>query len=139
VFFPNAADPLSLVQRAATLLPSVERATMLLFVFESASRPLLDFGVLNDNLIKSLISFVKCINRFLMKNINVFIDISLRVQLWSKWNYMIHMCSQPINNFILKNLCQAVQEKHMAMNINLVQHTWFNTYGLLIIKKELIK
>jgi hypothetical protein len=31
---------------------------------ESASRPLVDFGVLNDNLIKWLVSFVKCINRF---------------------------------------------------------------------------
>jgi hypothetical protein len=34
---------------------------------ESASRPLMDFGVLNDNLIKGLISCVKCISRFLMK------------------------------------------------------------------------
>jgi hypothetical protein len=58
---------------------------------------------------------------------NVFIDISLRVQLWSKWNYVINMCSQPINSSILKNLCQAKQEKHMnkkMANINLVQHLW---------------
>jgi hypothetical protein len=34
---------------------------------ESAFRPLVDFGVLNDNLIKGLISCVKCISRFLMK------------------------------------------------------------------------
>ncbi len=34
---------------------------------ESASRPLVNFGVLNDNLIKGLISCVKCIRRFLMK------------------------------------------------------------------------
>jgi hypothetical protein len=34
---------------------------------ESASRPPVGFGVLNDNLIKDLISFVKCISRFLMK------------------------------------------------------------------------
>jgi hypothetical protein len=34
---------------------------------ESASRPLVNFGVLNDNLIKGLISCVKCISRFLMK------------------------------------------------------------------------
>jgi hypothetical protein len=34
---------------------------------ESASRPLVDFGVLNDDLSKSLISCVKCISRFLMK------------------------------------------------------------------------
>jgi hypothetical protein len=31
---------------------------------ESASMPLVDFDVLNDNLIKCLISFVKCISRF---------------------------------------------------------------------------
>jgi hypothetical protein len=36
-------------------------------LFESASRPLVDFGVLNDNFIKRLISCVKCISRFLMK------------------------------------------------------------------------
>jgi hypothetical protein len=38
---------------------------------------------------------------------------------------VIDMCSQPINSSILKNLCQAKQEKHMnkdTMNINLVQH-----------------
>jgi hypothetical protein len=29
--------------------------------------PLVDFGVLNDNLIKDLISCVKCISMFLMK------------------------------------------------------------------------
>jgi hypothetical protein len=34
---------------------------------ESATRPPVDFGVLNDNLIKGLISYVKCISRFLMK------------------------------------------------------------------------
>jgi hypothetical protein len=52
-----------------------------LFLFrrsESASSPLVDFGVLNDNLIKGLISCVKCINRLLVK---VFIDASLEVQL----------------------------------------------------------
>jgi hypothetical protein len=31
---------------------------------ESASRPLMDFGVLNDNLIKGLILCVKCLSRF---------------------------------------------------------------------------
>jgi hypothetical protein len=36
-------------------------------VAKSASRPLVDFGVLNDNLIKGLISCIKCISRFLMK------------------------------------------------------------------------
>jgi hypothetical protein len=36
-------------------------------LIESASRPLVDFSVLNDNLIKGLISCVKCISRFLMK------------------------------------------------------------------------
>jgi hypothetical protein len=37
------------------------------------------------------------------------------------------MHSQPINSFILKNLCQVKQETHMnkkKMNINLVQHLW---------------
>jgi hypothetical protein len=84
-----------------------------------------EFGVLNDILIKGLIYFVKCISIFEMKSANVFIDLSLGVQLWSKWNYIIDMCSQPINSSILKNLCQAKQEKHMnkkTMNINLIQH-----------------
>jgi hypothetical protein len=36
-------------------------------VAKSASRPLVDFGVLNDNLIKGLISCIKFISRFLMK------------------------------------------------------------------------
>jgi hypothetical protein len=31
---------------------------------KSASRPLVDFGVLNDNLIKGLTLCVKCISRF---------------------------------------------------------------------------
>jgi hypothetical protein len=31
---------------------------------ESVSRPLLDFGVLNDNLIKELILCVKCLIKF---------------------------------------------------------------------------
>jgi hypothetical protein len=37
------------------------------------------------------------------------------------------MCSQLINSSILKNLCQAKQERHVnkeTMNINLVQHLW---------------
>jgi hypothetical protein len=33
-------------------------------VNESASRPLVGFGVLNDNLIKGPMSFVKCMSRF---------------------------------------------------------------------------
>jgi hypothetical protein len=39
---------------------------------------------------------------------------------------VINMYSQPINSCILRNLCQAKQEKHMnkKMNINLVQHLW---------------
>jgi hypothetical protein len=34
---------------------------------ESASSPLVEFVVLNDNLIKGLISCIKCISRILMK------------------------------------------------------------------------
>jgi hypothetical protein len=62
-----------------------------------------------------------------MKSINEFIDISLRVQLWSKWNYMINIWCQLIDSSILNSLCQAKQEKHMnnkKRNINLVQHLW---------------
>jgi hypothetical protein len=54
--------------------------------------------------------------------------ISHEVQLWSKKNYVINMYSQPTNSSILKNLCQAKQEKHMnkkKMDINLVQHLCF--------------
>jgi hypothetical protein len=39
------------------------------------------------------------------------------------------MHSQPINSFILKNLCQVKQETHMnkkKLNINLVQHLWLD-------------
>jgi hypothetical protein len=46
---------------------ALTRGRLFVFVNESASRPLVDFGVLNDNLIKGLISCVKCISRFLMK------------------------------------------------------------------------
>jgi hypothetical protein len=42
------------------------------------------FGVLNDNLIKGLIYFIKSISRFYVGSTNVFIDISLGVQLWSE-------------------------------------------------------
>jgi hypothetical protein len=40
---------------------------------------------------------------------------------------MINMYNQAINSFILKNLCQAKQKKHMnkkIMTITLVQHLW---------------
>jgi hypothetical protein len=62
-----------------------------------------------------------------MESTNEFIDISLGVQLWSKWNYMINIWCQPIDSSILKSLCQAKQEKHLnnkKININLVQHLW---------------
>jgi hypothetical protein len=36
---------------------------------ENASRPIVDFDVLNDNLIKGLILCVKCLNRFFKKSI----------------------------------------------------------------------
>ncbi len=54
-------------------------------------------------------------------------DTSLEVQLWCKWNYVINVYSQPMNDSILKSLCQAKQEKHInnkKKNINLVQHLW---------------
>jgi hypothetical protein len=60
---------------------------------------------------------------------NVFIDPPLEIQLWSKWNYVINMLSQPMNSFILRNLCQVKQETHMnkkKLNINLVQHLWLD-------------
>jgi hypothetical protein len=59
---------------------------------------------------------------------NVFIDPPLKIHLWSKWNNVINMLSQPINSFILKNLCQVKQETHMnkKLNINLVQHLWLD-------------
>jgi hypothetical protein len=52
-----------------------------------------------------------------MESSNAFIDISLGVQLWSKWNYVINLCSQPINSSILKNLCQAKHQKHINKKI----------------------
>jgi hypothetical protein len=42
-----------------------------------------------------------------MESTNEFIDISLGVQLWSKWNYMIKIWYQLMDSFILKSLCQA--------------------------------
>jgi hypothetical protein len=39
------------------------------------------FGVLNDNLIKCLISFVKVYEQILSKSTKVFMDTSLKVQL----------------------------------------------------------
>jgi hypothetical protein len=41
---------------------------------------------------------------------------------------VINLCSQSINGSILKNLCQAKQDKHMnkkIMTITLIQHLWF--------------
>jgi hypothetical protein len=43
------------------------RMQSLLWAIESVSRLIMNFGVLNNNLIKDLISYVKCINKFLMK------------------------------------------------------------------------
>jgi hypothetical protein len=63
-----------------------------------------------------------------MKSIKLFIDPSLKVQLWSKWNYVINMHSQPINSSILKNLCKVKQWTLMnkkKLNI-LVQHLWLD-------------
>jgi hypothetical protein len=57
----------------------------------------------------------------------VFIDTSLEVRLWSKWNYVINKYSQATNSSILKNLCQIKQETHMnkkKFNTNLVQQLW---------------
>jgi hypothetical protein len=62
-----------------------------------------------------------------MESTNEFIDISLGVQLWSKWNYTINIWCQPMDSSILKSLCQAKQEKPMnnkKKNINLVQLLW---------------
>jgi hypothetical protein len=70
-----------------------------------------------------------------MKSTNVFIDISFGVHLWSKWNYVINIWRQPINSSILKNLCQAKHEKHL--NKKIMDIPWFNTCGLLIIKKRI--
>jgi hypothetical protein len=64
-----------------------------------------------------------------MESINEFIDISLGVQLWGKWNYMINIWYQSMDSFILKNLCQVKQEKYMnkkKLNINLVYHLWLD-------------
>jgi hypothetical protein len=63
----------------------------------------------------------------LIEKYKVFIDASFEVQLWSKWNYVTNMYSQSINSSIVKNLCQAKQEKHMnkkKLNINMVQRLW---------------
>jgi hypothetical protein len=41
---------------------------------------------------------------------------------------VINLCSQSTNGSILKNLCQAKQDKHMnkkIMTITLIQHLWF--------------
>jgi hypothetical protein len=42
----------------------VECTDHMLDISESVSRPLVSFGVFNDNLIKCLISFVKYMSRF---------------------------------------------------------------------------
>jgi hypothetical protein len=98
---------------------------------ESASRPLMYFDVLNDNLIKWLISYLKWISMFLME-----------VQMYSlihllEYNYEANgtlwstMYNQSTNSSIVKNLCQVKQEMHMnknKLNINLVQHWWLDLY-----------
>jgi hypothetical protein len=63
-----------------------------------------------------------------MKSTKLFIDSSLKVQLWSKWNYVINMHSQSINSSILKNLCKVKQWTLMnkkKLNIP-VQHLWLD-------------
>jgi hypothetical protein len=95
---------------------------------ESASRPLVDFCISNDNLIKGIILCVKC-EQVLNESMYVFIETSLEVQLQRKWNYEINLHSQPLNSSILKNLCQVKQETHMRnkkLNINLVPHLWLD-------------
>jgi hypothetical protein len=42
-----------------------------------------------------------------MESTDEFIDISLGVQLWSKWNYIINIWCQPIDSSILKSPYQA--------------------------------
>jgi hypothetical protein len=64
----------------------------------------------------------------LNESTNVFTNPPIEVQLWSKWNYVINMFSQPMNSSILKNLCQVKQKTHMnkKLNINLVQYLWLD-------------
>jgi hypothetical protein len=51
------------------------------------------------------------------------------------------MYSQETNSFILKNLCQAKQEKHMnkkIMAITLVQHLWLANNQVRIDQVQLL-
>jgi hypothetical protein len=67
--------------------------------------------------------------QILNEKYKVFINTSLEVWLWSKWNYVINIYSQVTNSYILKNIYQAKQEKHMnkkKLNINLVQQLWLD-------------
>jgi hypothetical protein len=52
---------LAIIDQDHSFIPSVRTS---LLSPESASRSLVDFGVLNDNLIKGLILYVKCISMF---------------------------------------------------------------------------
>jgi hypothetical protein len=108
---------------------------MLGFLFKSASRPLVGFGVLNDNLIKPLISFVKCIIRFLMK-----------VQMYSLIHLLKYNCeangtmwSTCVNHQIVPYWRIYVMPSKKITWIRRKRILiWFNISGLLITKKELI-
>jgi hypothetical protein len=59
----------------------------------------------------------------------LFIDTSLEIRLWSKWNYVINIYNQATNSLILKNLYQVKKEKYMnkkKLNIDLVHHLWLD-------------
>jgi hypothetical protein len=69
-----------------------------------------------------------------MESTNECIDISLEVQLWSKWNYMINIWCQPIDSSILKSLCQANQEKHIKNKKNNINEERIDQVLLLSIE-----
>jgi hypothetical protein len=83
-------------------------------VSESASMLLVYFSVLNDNLIKRLISCIKCISMFQMKSTKYSLIHLLKYNHEAKGN-VIHMNSQSTNSFIVKNLSNATSEYWISM------------------------
>jgi hypothetical protein len=98
------------------------------------SRPLVSFVVLNDNLIKELILFVSVWAGHKSTCTTVITWIYLYIyNMWSKWNCVINVWCQLMNDSVLENIWQLKHGKYNGQEDN--ECTWSNTIWLLIIKK----
>jgi hypothetical protein len=104
---------------------------------ESVSRPLVDFGVLNDNLIKYLISCVKWISNIWMRSINYSLIHHLKYNfeanetIWS--TCIVNKQIVPYWRIYVKSSKKSISIRRSWIL------TWFITCDLILNKEELIK